>query len=114
MPQARAGKLRTLAVTSAKRAEFAPELPTFVESGLPGFEVIVWNALFAPGSTPRGIIDAVNADVNRVLKQAEVRERFNSLGLAPVGGTAAAFSDYFKNEIARRAKVTKEAGVKIE
>lgn len=114
MPQARAGKLRAIAVTSGKRVEFAPELPTFAESGVPGFEVIVWNAIFAPGGTPRGIVDLVNTDINRVLKQPEVRERFVSLGLLPVGGTAAEFSVYFKNEIARWAKVSKEAGVKIE
>lgn len=114
MPQARAGKLRAIAVTSTKRADFAPELPTFVESGAPGFEVIVWNAIFAPGGTPRSIIDQLNADINRVLKQPQVRERLNGLGLTPVEGTAAAFSVYFKNEIARWAKVSKEAGVKIE
>ena len=114
MPQARAGKLRALAVTSAKRAEFAPELPTFVESGVPGFEVIVWNAIFAPGDTPRAIVDRVNADIDRVLKQPEVRERFNTLGLSPVGGNAAAFRDFFRSELARWAKVSKEAGVKIE
>jgi tripartite-type tricarboxylate transporter receptor subunit TctC len=114
MPQARAGKLRAIAVTSGKRAEFAPELPTFVESGVPGFDVIVWNAIFAPGGTPRAIVERVNADINRVLKQPEVRERFAGLGLLPVGGTAAAFNDYFRSEIGRWAKVSKEAGVKIE
>lgn len=114
IPQARTGKLRAIAVSSGMRAEFAPELPTFAESELPGFEVIVWNAVFAPGGTPRGIVELVNADINRVLKQPEVRERFNALGLSPVGGTAAEFSNYFKNELARWAKVSKEAGVVIE
>jgi tripartite-type tricarboxylate transporter receptor subunit TctC len=114
LPQSRTGKLRAIAVTSAKRADFAPEIPTFAESGLPGFEVIVWNAILAPSGTPRAIVIRVNADINRVLQQPEIRERFSGLGLAPVGGTAAAFSDFFKQEIARWAKVTKEAGVKIE
>ena len=114
LPQARAGKLRAIGVTSSKRVEIAPEIPTFAESGVPGFEVIVWNAILAPGGTPRAIVDRVNADINRVLQQPEVRERFSGLGLAPVGGTAAEFSRYFKNEIARWAKVSKEAGVKIE
>ena len=114
LPQARAGKLRAIAVTTARRADIAPELPTFAESGLAGFEVIVWNAIFAPGGTPRAIIERINADVNRVLRQPQVRERLNGLGLEPVGGTAAEFSAYFKNEIARWAKVSREAGVKIE
>ena len=114
LPQAKAGKLRAIAVSSAKRTEIAPEIPTFTESGLPGFEVIVWNAIFAPAGTPRAIVDQVNADINRALKQPAVRERLNGLGLVPVGGTATAFSVYFKNEIARWSKVGKDAGVKIE
>ncbi|MBM3357636.1 MAG: tripartite tricarboxylate transporter substrate binding protein [Betaproteobacteria bacterium] len=114
LPQARTGKLRAIAVTSAKRADFAPEIPTFAESGVPGFEVIVWNAILAPSGTPRAIINRVNADINRVLQQPEIRERFSSLGLAPGSGTAAAFSDFFRQELARWARVSKEAGVKIE
>ena len=114
LPQARAGKLRAIAVTTAKRADVAPELPTFAESGLPGFEVIVWNAIFAPGGTPRILVERINADVNRVLKQPQVRERLNGLGLEPMGGTAVDFSTYYRSEIARWAKVSKQAGVKIE
>jgi len=114
LPQARAGKLRAIGVTSARRIDIAPEIPTFVEAGVPGFEVIVWNAILAPGGTPRRVVEVLNADINRVLKQTDVRERLNGIGLEPVGGTAADFSVYFKSEIARWAKVSKEAGVKIE
>lgn len=114
LPQARAGKLRALAVTTARRADIAPDLPTFAESGLPGFEVIVWNAIFAPGGTPRATVERINTDVNRVLKQPQMRERLSGLGLEPVGGSAADFSAYFKSEIARWAKVSSEAGVRIE
>ena len=114
LPQVRAGKLRALAVTSVKRAESAPDVPTFSESGLPAGEVAVWNGILAPGATPRAVIDFINASANRALKQAEVRERFGGLGLTPAGGTAAEFQTSFRNDIARWAKVTKEAGVKIE
>ena len=114
LPQAKVGKLRAIAVTSPRRTDIAPEIPTFAESGLPGFEVIVWNAIFAPGGTPRGTVDKINADINRALKAPQVRERLNGLGLSPVEGNAASFSTYFKSEIARWARVSKEAGVKIE
>jgi tripartite-type tricarboxylate transporter receptor subunit TctC len=114
LPQVRAGKLRALGVTSSKRADVAPELPTFVESGLQGFEVTVWNAMLAPAGTPRGTIDALNNAVNRALGQPDVRERLNGLGLTPAGGSVAEFNTYFRSEIARWAKVSKEAGVKIE
>jgi tripartite-type tricarboxylate transporter receptor subunit TctC len=114
LPQAKAGKLRVIGVTSSKRIDIAPEIPTFVEAGVPGFEVIVWNAIFAPSGVPRGIIEKLNTDINRVLKRAEVRDRLNGIGLSPVGGSTSQFSVYFRNEIARWAKVSKEAGVKIE
>ncbi len=112
LPQARTGKLRALAVSSARRAEIAPELPTVAESGLPGFEVIVWFAIFAPAETPRGIVAQLNAEINRILQQAEVRERFLAVGMIPVGGTPDALGDYLKLEVARWAAVVKAAGVK--
>jgi tripartite-type tricarboxylate transporter receptor subunit TctC len=112
MPQARAGKVRALAVSSGKRVEIAPELPTFAESGLPGGEVIVWSAIFAPAGTPRGVVNQLNAEINRVLQQPEMRERFLNISMVPVGGTAEAATAYVKLEIARWAKVINEAGVK--
>ncbi len=112
LPQARAGKVRALAVSSGKRVEVAPELPTVAESGLPGFESIVWYATFAPAATPRGITNQINAEINRILQQSEVREHFLKIGMVPLGGTPEALGDYLKLEIARWAKVVKEAGVK--
>lgn len=112
LPQARAGKVRALAVSSGKRVEIAPELPTVAESGLPGFEVIVWYPIFAPAGTPRSIVNQINAEINRILQQPEVRKRFLSIGMVPIGSTPDALGDYLKLEIARWAKVIKEAGVK--
>jgi tripartite-type tricarboxylate transporter receptor subunit TctC len=112
LPHARAGRLRALAVSSAKRVEIAPELPTVAESGMPGFEVIVWYPTFAPAGTPRGIVKQLNAEINRILQQPDVRERFLSNGMLPVSGTPEALGDYLKLEIALWAKVIKEAGVK--
>ena len=114
LPQARAGKLRAIGVTSGKRIDIAPEVPTFVESGVSGFDVIVWNAILAPAGTPRSVIEQVNADASRALRQPDVRERMAGLGLVPGGGSVPAFSTFFRNEVARWAKVGREAGVKIE
>ena len=112
LPQARAGKLRALAVSSSQRVEIAPELPTVAESGVPGFESIVWYAVFAPAGTPRDITRQLNAEINRILRQPEARESFLRIGMVPVGGTTEALGDYVKVEIARWAKVVKDAGVK--
>jgi tripartite-type tricarboxylate transporter receptor subunit TctC len=112
MPQARAGRIRALAVSSGKRVEIAPELPTLAESGLPAFEVIVWSAIFAPAGTPRGIVNRLNAEINRILQQPEMRERFLSINMVPVGGPPDEAADFVKREIARWAKVINEAGVK--
>ena len=114
LPPARASKIRALAVSSGKRAEVVPELPTVAESGLPGFEVIAWYNIFAPAGTPRRIVERINAEVNRMLQQPEVRERFLALGVAPLSGTPQALGDYLKFEVARWAKVIKEAGIKLE
>jgi tripartite-type tricarboxylate transporter receptor subunit TctC len=114
LPHVKAGKLRALGVTSTKRVDIAPDVPTFVESGVAGFEVIVWNAILAPAGTPRAIVETLNAHINRVLGQAELRDRLNALGLTPAGGSVAEFSTLYKREVARWAKVSKEAGVKIE
>ena len=114
LPQARAGRIRALAVSSAKRVEIAPELPTVSESGLPGFEVIAWYNMFAPAGTPRGIVNRINAEVNRILQRPDVRERLHALGVAPFTGKPEALGDYLKFEVARWAKVIKEAGIRLE
>lgn len=112
LPQARLGKVRALAVSSGARVEIAPDLPTVAESGLPGFESIVWYAMFGPGATPRSVMQQLNAAVNRILQQPETREHFLKIGMVPIGGTAEALGEYLKLEIARWARVVKEAGVK--
>ncbi len=111
---ARSGKLRALAVSSARRAELTPELPTVAESGLPGFESTSWYAMFAPARTPSGIVNQVNSEINRLLRQPEVRERFLTAGMMPVGGPPDVLTKYLKIEIVRWAKVIQEAGVKPE
>lgn len=114
LPQARAGKLRALAVSNARRVELAPDLPPVAESGLPGFEMIGWYAIFAPAATPGAIVSQINAEINRILREPDVRQRFLSSGMMPLGGTPEALRDYLKIEIARWAGVIKARGITSE
>jgi len=115
LPQVRAGgKVRTLAVTSPKRAPDIPDVPTLAESGLPGFAVTPWSGIYAPAGTPPAIVNRLNTEINRMMQQPETRERILSTGLVPVGGTPAELGNYLKSEIARWTKVVKEAGIKPE
>jgi tripartite-type tricarboxylate transporter receptor subunit TctC len=115
LPQVRAGgKVRTLAVTSPKRVPELPDVPTLAESGLPGFSVTPRSAIYAPAGTPRATVDQLNAELNRMLQQADVRERLQNNGLVPIGSTPAELGEYLKFEIARWTKVVKEAGIKAE
>jgi tripartite-type tricarboxylate transporter receptor subunit TctC len=114
LPHAKSGKLRALAVSSAKRTEVAPEIPTVAEAGVPGFEVIAWYNMFAPARTPRGIVNRLNAEVNRMLQQADVRERLRSLGVTPLSGTPEDLGNYLKFEVERWGKLIKETGIRLQ
>lgn len=114
LPHAKAGRLRALAVSSAKRVEVASEVPTVAESGVPGFEVIAWYNMFAPAGTPRPIVKQLNAEINRLLREPQVHERFLALGVVPLLGTPEALGDYLKFEVTRWAKLIKETGIKLE
>ena len=113
LPHARSGKLRALAVSSVKRADIAPEIPTVAESGLPGYEVIAWYNVFAPARTPRFVIDKLNGEINRMLQTPDVRERFQTLGVTPLGSTPEALGKYLEFEVTRWAKLIKDTGVKL-
>lgn len=114
LPYVRSGKLRALGVSSAKRADVAPEIATLAEAGVPGYEVIAWYNMFAPARTPRTIVDKLNAEINRMLQTQDVRERFQALGVSPLGGTPEALGKYLDFEITRWAKLIKETGVKLK
>ncbi|MBI3067711.1 MAG: tripartite tricarboxylate transporter substrate binding protein [Betaproteobacteria bacterium] len=112
MPHVKAGKLRALAIGDSKRSPLLPDLPTIAESGLPGYKALQWMGLVAPAKTPRAIIDRVNQEVVRIVQSAEVRERLLQIGNEPVGSAAAQFGVFIKAEIAKWAKIAKEAGIK--
>ena len=114
MPHIKAGKLKALAVTSAKRTSLAPHLPTVSESGLPGYEHTGWTGMLAPARTPPAIVRQINSAVNEVLKMPGTRERFLANGSEPGGINPEAFAAIIKSEIPKWAKVIRLAGIKPE
>jgi tripartite-type tricarboxylate transporter receptor subunit TctC len=114
LPQVREGKLVALAVSSGKHASTLPNVPTVAESGLPGFDYNLWVAMFAPAGTPADVVDKINRDVNRVLREPEVRERMASLGAEPMPMSSAEFDKFMRNEMDEAAKVVKAAGIKVQ
>lgn len=108
----RSGRLRPLAVASAKRSPLLPNIPTVAEAGLPGYEAANWNGLVAPAGTPQDLIVRINADVVRVLTEPAVRERLSGAGFDPIGDTPARFAAYLKTEHDRWAKVIRTRNIK--
>ena len=113
-PQIKAGKLRALAITSARRSAVAPDLPTVAEAGLAGFEVIGWFGWLAPAATPRFIVNRLNGELVRTLNLPDVRDRLLSQSTEPVGNTPQAFAAFMKSEYVKWAKVIKAANIKVE
>ena len=112
LPQARGGRLRGLAVTSAQRVPGATEFPTVAESGLPGFEAFTWFGCFAPAATPREIVSRLNAESAAALNAADVKEKMAAQGLFVTASAPDAFNEFVKKEIVRWTKIVKDAGVK--
>lgn len=112
LPQARGGRLRGLAVTSAQRVPGATEFPTVAESGLPGFEAFTWFGCFAPAATPREVVAKLNADAVAALNVAEVKEKMAAQGLFVTANAPDPFNEFVKKEIARWSKIVKDANVK--
>ena len=110
-PHAKAGRLRILGIASLKRTENLPEVPTIAEAGVPGFEVLSWYGLLAPAGTPRSLIDRLNQESVRVLRNAGVKEKFLAAGVETVGSSPEVFSGKIKSEIAKWEKLIKESGI---
>jgi tripartite-type tricarboxylate transporter receptor subunit TctC len=113
LPMAKEGKIRAVAQTTAKRSNAAPDVPTVAET-IPGFEATTWFAIFAPASTPKPIVDRLQAEVVRVFKLPDVQEKLKTLGLDPVLSTPEELQRYQASEIVKWAKVVKESGAKAE
>ncbi|MBX3663388.1 MAG: tripartite tricarboxylate transporter substrate binding protein [Burkholderiales bacterium] len=111
VPQIKGGKIRALAVTSAKRNPALPDVPSVTEAGVPGYDMILWYGAVAPAGTPPVAVNRLNAEINKAIKQPDVQQRLASLGADPLGGSAAEFGRYIKSEIAKYTKVVREAGL---
>ena len=114
MPAVKAGRLRALAVTTSKRWQGTPDIPTMSEAGLAGFEVNSWYGLLAPAGTPREIILKLNTEVARSLREPDARERLYSIGAEPMSNTPEEFAAYIAAEMAKWAKVVKTAGIRAD
>jgi len=114
MPHVKTGKLRPVAVTTDKRSQTLPELPTIAEAGVKGYEASTWYGLLAPAGTPQPVIARLHDEVVRVLKTPDMREKFASQGFEPAGTTPAEFAAYIKAEIAKWGKVIRDAGIRAD
>ena len=108
------GKTRALAVTTPRRAEVLPNVPTAAEAGLPGYDVTGWYGIVVPATTPKPVVDKIQTATRRVLDTPEVRERFKTFGLDPAASTPDEFSRFMRAEIVKWSKVIKDSGAKVD
>jgi tripartite-type tricarboxylate transporter receptor subunit TctC len=113
LPHVRAGRIKALGMASEKRVAVAPEIPTLIEGGV---SVVggTWVGLLAPGGTPRPVVERLAREVAAAIRKPEINERFVQLGIEPVGNTPAEFTQFLRDEVAKWAKVIRDANVKID
>ena len=115
LPQVKAGKLRALAVTTAQRSAFAPDLPTLAEAGVPGFDLSTWFGIFLPGNAPRDIVLRLNTEINKALSAPDMKDRLEKMGAEPpANNTPERFAAFIKVEFDKYARVIKASGAKVE
>ena len=117
VPSLQAGKIRALAVSSLQPSKLAPGVPTLNESGYPGFQAMGWNGLMSPVGTPRTVVTQYNGEILRALNEPDVVKRINGMGWEPAvatGNTPEAMAQFVKAEIAKFAKIIKDANLKVD
>jgi tripartite-type tricarboxylate transporter receptor subunit TctC len=114
LPLVRAGKLKALATTGPKRSPLAPELPTMIEAGVPGYEISAWYMVFAPKKTPPEVLEKLNHTINAALADAEFSKQMAAQGVVFVGGSLAQAEAFLNSEVTRWGGVIKAAGIKAE
>ena len=112
--QMKAGTVRALGVTSKARSALLPELPTFIESGVPDYDLSGWNGLFAPAGTPREVVDKLNAEITKIVQMPEVRAKFQELGAEPGPMKPAEYGEWVQKEVNMWSRLVREAGIKPE
>lgn len=113
-PQISAGKVRAIGVTSSKPSSLMPDVKTVAEQGIADFEVVAWNALYAPKGTPSDVINTLNQALNKVLSRPETKKKLLELGFDPAGGTAAQLAEFARNERSKWQPIIKAAGIKAD
>jgi tripartite-type tricarboxylate transporter receptor subunit TctC len=114
IPHMKTGRIRALALTSPKRAPAAPDVPAMIESGVPGYDVVSWYGVHTAAKAPRAVVDKLNQEINRIVALPEVHERLSGLGMDPTPISVDRFNTMVASEVARWAKVIKEAGIRQE
>ena len=114
VPYVKTGKLRILAVTTARRSKLHPEYPTIAESGVPGYDLAGWYGVVVPVSTPRAVIERLHAEFGKAMRAPDIAERYATLGVEPVESTPEQFATYMRAELAKWGDIIKRSGTKIE
>ena len=114
LPQVKAGRIRALAVTTAKRSSLLPDVPTVSESGFSGYEAGNWFGIFAPPGTPAPVVERLNGAINAAMTSPQMKERLQSQGADPLSGTPQQLADLVKSELAKFAKIVKAANIRVE
>jgi tripartite-type tricarboxylate transporter receptor subunit TctC len=114
VPFVKENRMKALAITSARRSELLPAVPTVIEAGVPGYDARTWYGLLAPAGTPQAVIDKLAAAANTVLQSSEMKAKLATQGLEVTGGTPAEFATFMRSESAKWAQVIKGAKIKIE
>ncbi|PUE38109.1 ABC transporter substrate-binding protein [Limnohabitans sp. Hippo4] len=114
LPQVKAGKMRALAVSTAKRSQFLPDVPTMKEAGFTGIENVAWMAVMAPGTTPSDIVQRVNQEINAILAMPDVKEKLYGQYMEPIGGTESELKSFMLQELRVMSPVIKRTGVTID
>jgi tripartite-type tricarboxylate transporter receptor subunit TctC len=114
VPQVQAGRLRALAVTGSRRSAVVPDVPTVIESGVPGYEVSTWYGLFAPGATPRDVVAKINSEIVRIAQMPDVRERLLGQAFEPLTDTPARFTALVRAEIVKWGVIVQESGARAD
>jgi tripartite-type tricarboxylate transporter receptor subunit TctC len=113
-PHIASGKLRPLAVTTARRSPTLPNVPTLAEAGLPGYQVSPWFAVFVPALTPKIAIEKLHAALSDAMKQPEIKAKFDSIGAEPIGSSPSALGAHLNEELVRWGQVIAERGIKAD
>lgn len=114
LQQLKAGKMKAIAVTGTQRAVLFPSIPTVAESGVPGFEVNVWFGMQLPAGTPKTLVDRMNRDIVRILKEPEITKKFRDQGVEVIASTPAAFSQLLQSEVVKWTQLIRDANIKVD